>query len=135
MNKDIQNLLISEYLLLHRVEYAKRRWNPSDPDLTNVVIGISKNEHKCVYFCDETSGSQCDLDYIHPKNYAGSLDAMHNVEKYLLNKEGDDWGIYCDNLMDIIVSAAGYSAAELYCHASAATRAEAFLKTIGKWKE
>jgi hypothetical protein len=68
-------------------------------------------------------------------DYLNDLNAMHEVETHLLNKEGDDWGIYCDNLMDIIVSAAGYSAAELYCHASAATRAEAFLKTIGKWEE
>jgi len=68
-------------------------------------------------------------------DYLNDLNAMHNAEKHLLNREGDDWGIYCDNLMDIIVSAAGYSAADLYCHASAATRAEAFLKTIGKWEE
>ena len=134
MNKDIQNLFISEYLGIHRVEYGKGRWSPSSPE-TNLIIGISKNGHRCTYFCDETSGCQCDLDYIHPRNYVGSLDAMHNVEKHLLNREGDDWGVYCDNLMDIIVSAAGYSAAELYCHASAATRAEAFLKTIGKWEE
>jgi len=131
MNKDIQNLFISEYLCLHRVLYGKGRWSPSSPE-TNLIIGIDKNDHRCTHFCDDTSGYQCDVQYDRPKNYAGSLDAMHEVEKYLLG-EGDDWGVYCDHLMDIIVTAGGYSAAELYCHASAATRAEAFLKTIGKW--
>jgi hypothetical protein len=67
-------------------------------------------------------------------DYPNDLNAMHEAEKKLLG-EGDDWGVYCDTLMDVVVKSGGYHAAELYIHTTAAQRAEAFLKTIGKWEE
>ena len=138
MNRDIQNLLISEYLGIHNVKYDKRKWNSSGPETVGFVA-IDEKECSCVYFYDETSGYQCDLDYIHPKNYAGSLDAMHEAEKHLHdNYTSQDFRIakYTNHLENIIsyrVRDVGWSFA--LTTATAAQKAEAFLKTIGKWKE
>lgn len=69
-------------------------------------------------------------------DYLNDLNAMHEAERQLLI-EGDYWGIYCDRLLDIVVKTGGYgyTAADMYVHATAKKRAEAFLKTIGKWEE
>ena len=55
-------------------------------------------------------------------NYLGDLNAIHEVEKTLLDTQ---IGEYTDHLIDL--------ADVLYFQATAAQRSEAFLKTIGKW--
>jgi len=67
-------------------------------------------------------------------DYVNSLDAMYKAEKYILDR-GDDWGVYCDHIMDIFLKAGGYQNAELVIHASVAVRAKAFLKTFDLWEE
>jgi hypothetical protein len=58
-------------------------------------------------------------------DYVGSLDAMHEVEKYL---EADSWYDYALRLNEVCWHWA-------LIHAPARQRAEAFLKTLGKWEE
>lgn len=67
-----------------------------------------------------------------PPNYTSDLNAMHEAEKILKPSENGkgskEWSDYVCNLC---VITGGDSA----IHSSAAQRAEAFLKTLGKWRE
>ncbi len=68
-------------------------------------------------------------------NFSSDLNAMHEAEKMMMDR-GDDWGTYCDMLMDISVKrGGGYQNAEMVIHASAARRAEAFLRTLSLWDD
>jgi predicted Zn-dependent protease len=66
-------------------------------------------------------------------DYLNDLNAMHEAERMLLAKCGNDpqddlWIYYLANLL----MSAPLCLRE---HATAAQRAEAFLRTIGKWEE
>lgn len=73
-------------------------------------------------------------------NYPEDLNAMHEAEKVISEKGESLRRCYMDNLC---VSANGplsemdgsYQEIWAMCHATAAQRAEAFLRTIGKWKD
>lgn len=65
--------------------------------------------------------------------FTTDLNAMHEAENYFLNR-GDEWNMYTDNLCDIIVHNGGYQAAEMLVHASARTRAQAFVLTLEQTK-
>lgn len=77
-----------------------------------------------------------------PPDYINDLNAMHETEKTLSNKEFRDIGNfteterskYCSILEHVVTSAPKWSVFECY-NATAAQRAEAFLKIKGKWKE
>ncbi len=58
-------------------------------------------------------------------NYYGDLNACHEMEKGLKNWQ--QWDCYIENLIK--------SVEDYLVHATAPQRCEAFLKTIGKWKE
>jgi hypothetical protein len=60
-------------------------------------------------------------------DYLNDLNAMHEAEKLLTNVQ---WSIYAPKLCLIT----NQRPATYYCHATAAQRAEAFLRTIGKWE-
>ena len=60
-------------------------------------------------------------------NYLKDLNAMHDVEKTMNN---NDWWKFVEHLTNIC---GGGTA--LGISATASQRAEAFLRTIGKWKE
>lgn len=62
-------------------------------------------------------------------DYCNDLNAMHEAEK-LLNKKGAERRIYIAMIYKLV----GYHSYDV-CHATAAQRAEAFLKTIGKWED
>lgn len=65
------------------------------------------------------------------KNYCSDLNAMHEAEKVLLKEWKDGcvlWLEYTHYLMLIC-------SAHLSEHATARQRAEAFLRTLGKWEE
>jgi hypothetical protein len=61
----------------------------------------------------------------HIPDYCSDLNAMHEVEENLL---GDSWIGYINQLADIEGSLFGI-------RATARQRAEAFLRTLGKWEE
>jgi hypothetical protein len=61
-------------------------------------------------------------------NYLNDLNAMHEAEKVLAQRTTDVLGsyqLYCQVLLDFFGSGVSYTAAQ---------RAEAFLRTIGKWR-
>jgi hypothetical protein len=62
-------------------------------------------------------------------DYLNDLNAMHEAEKVL---EINQWGHYKENLT---VCAAPSGFPSHYWHATATQRAEAFLKTVGKWED
>lgn len=65
-------------------------------------------------------------------NYCNDLNAMHEAEKVLAPKNWNNfkknWWDYCKLLRE------GNDASEAI-HANARQRAEAFLRTLGKWEE
>jgi hypothetical protein len=66
-------------------------------------------------------------------NYLNDLNAMHEVEKVLTHL-----GLYAEHLERICrsQSAMKFAAPGVWLvHATAAQRAEAFLRTIGKWED
>ena len=64
-----------------------------------------------------------------PPDYLNSLDAMHEAVETLRHKDGPEWFDFQAHLMDICGST-------MNCiQATAAQRAEAFLKTLGLWEE
>lgn len=70
--------------------------------------------------------------------YTSDLNAMHEAEKVLEHEPvcGGDFGSYLDTLVDLACAnpshPSGYTTAVT---ATARQRAEAFLRTIDKWKE
>ena len=91
--------------------------------LTNVAPMIVKNvKHSGD---DITVGIWSDDGWV--PQYLNDLNAMHEAEKAMNN---NDWWKFVENLTNIC---GGGTA--LAISATAAQRAEAFLRTIGKWEE
>ena len=67
-------------------------------------------------------------------DYCNDLNAMHEAEKVLNDEQ---WPEYRAELRNVVLG--GIRMVSQWCkadlHATARQRAEAFLKTIGKWKE
>ena len=64
-------------------------------------------------------------------DYLADLNAMHEAEKVLIGDEPENSELWCDFQTNLVIACPAY----LSYHATAAQRAEAFLRTIGKWKE
>lgn len=75
------------------------------------------------------AGRQLFFDVI--PDYLNNLNASHEAETQFVN--APNWQRYKSTLQAIVKNSGGSEA--YYCHATAAQRAEAFLKTIGKWKD
>lgn len=71
----------------------------------------------------------------HPlPDYLNDLNAMYDAEGVL----GPKWASYCEKLLEIVEPEPRTLEVCHYwnlLHATSAQRAEAFLRTIGKWKE
>lgn len=68
-------------------------------------------------------------------DYLNDLNACHEMENVLTAEQGQTWaGLLCD-MTDRFDGDAWKHAAYSLAHATAAQRAEAFLKTLGKWEE
>jgi hypothetical protein len=71
-------------------------------------------------------------------DYPNDLNAMHEAESLL---KPEQWRLYSDKLMvavrdsDVTLNGSNIEARYKAAHATARQRAEAFLRTIGKWKE
>jgi hypothetical protein len=63
---------------------------------------------------------------VHVPDYCADLNAMHEAEKLLLP---DHYGMFVWWLMEMSPKA------DFVTHATARQRAEAFLRTLGKWRE
>ena len=65
----------------------------------------------------------------YPHDYLNDLDAMYEAEEYLIGHSyAQYWEVYV-NILDIVLGS------ENKIHATAAQRAEAFLKALTIWKE
>lgn len=77
-------------------------------------------------------GHACPIERGHRNDcipdYINDLNAIHKAEKLLTDEQ---WLKYCKNLDQVVP----YKRHAGNIHANAAQRAEALLKTIGKWEE
>lgn len=64
-------------------------------------------------------------------DYLNDLNAIHSAEKILTREQ---WSEYTANLNSSL-SSGTQGICQAICHATGAQRAEAFLRTIGKWKD
>lgn len=99
------------------------------PDQQRIAIAEAcgwKIEKACGTWIGKPLGEQGPMDEI--LDYLDDLNAMHEAEKVLTGYQ--QTVTYSDNLMKIV----GYHTFDS-AHATAAQRAEAFLRTIGKWEE
>ena len=78
-----------------------------------------------------TKAGHFKVSYENPPDYCTNLNAMHEAEKVLAPKNSNNfaekWWNYCK-----LVRVNGANEA---IHATARQRAEAFLRTLGKWEE
>jgi tRNA A37 N6-isopentenylltransferase MiaA len=89
------------------------------------ACGWKRQEPDSCFFDDPTESFQ--VYVVDLPDYTDDLNAMHEAEEIIKIIEGG-WGAYCGYLVK------GDSWFEVV-HATAAQRAEAFLRTIGKWTE
>jgi hypothetical protein len=71
----------------------------------------------------------------HLPDYCTDLNAMHEAEKLLTTQQKEnDYQIFLEAITRRDKPGLTFGlAAYLFCHATARERAEAFLKTLGKW--
>lgn len=85
-------------------------------------------------FGPDTQSPLCEDAYDSVPNYCKDLNAMHEAEK-MLNDE--QWPEYRAELRNVVLG--GIRMVSQWCkadlHATARHRAEAFLRTIGKWED
>ena len=67
------------------------------------------------------------MHWLFPSNYHGDLNAMHEAEKVLVSLQ---WVSYLKRLQTLCDESVTWP-----FHATAAQRAEAFLRTIGQWED
>lgn len=72
----------------------------------------------------ESSGFSKPFPYIEPLDYLNDLNAMHKAEKYISDYR---WPLYVKNLKKLVRNGVDES---IEIHATAAQRAEAFIKTL-----
>jgi hypothetical protein len=107
-------------------------WKNADhPDVMQFKQGWTMPEKWCM----DPKGV---LQFNHDRpNYLNDLNAMHEAEKVLTDEiENDKFERYCKKLSELCCPIkCGGSGCGFTITATAAQRAEAFLRTIGKWKE
>ena len=74
------------------------------------------------------------IDYRVP-NYAGCLNAMHEAEKVLTDDQHEDYTEYLEIVVGITWGTSHSYHMKNLRSATARQRAEAFLRTIGKWED
>ena len=93
------------------------------PDKQRIAIAeacgvVSKDHWGALYKTEQGYARDCP-DYVY------DLNAMHEAEKFI-RKDHDVYGMYLQHL--------NRTAPECRVHATAAQKAEAFLKAVGKWQ-
>lgn len=85
------------------------------------------NEQINIAIAKACGRSNDDIERGYVPDYCNDLNAMREVENYLVRNYGDrKWREYCDRLT---------FRTTIFYGRRALQRAEAFLKTIGKWKK
>ena len=91
--------------------------------------------HEDYPFWDLTGRSAISEPWRQIPDYLNSLDAMHEAEKVLTEKQRDGSDGYMEWLDWVVVRDGSKGRSWHTAHATAAQRAEAFLRTIGKWDD
>jgi len=121
MTPEQQRIAIAEVCGLFRIMPLRRTTRKGAPDQNGVKL----------WYCNEHHGGAA--SYVEVPDYLNDLNAMHEAEKFLsrgehYNQTGE-FGLYVKNL-DLV------RCGRLHLiEATAAERAEAFLRTISKWEE
>lgn len=136
MTPEKQRIAIAEACGTHRIERTARSWNPSVMPEEPVLVLIDRKGLTCTYWNNASSG---DADFEPPLRYDEDLNAMHEAEKALTNSDddiGSRWR-FVEELIDITRAESMEVHREVFAvvNATAAQRAEAFLRTIGKWEQ
>jgi hypothetical protein len=101
-------------------------WNPPPEGMGNITHGGGK-------FMSSEEWRKA-----HIPKYCNDLNAMHEAEKWVSEKckEGDYW-FFLRELLDFPEAESDWDKFYFFAaiHATARQRAEAFLKTIGKWED
>jgi hypothetical protein len=126
MTFEEQNLAIAEFLGTHTVSREMASWNkPSVPE-ENIHVVTDKNGKRARYWTQTVLGGMYDIGYIHVLRYNEDLNAMHEAEKALNH----------DQLLRYHGTLLNMRGRSMYASmATAAQRAVAFLKAVGKLEE
>ena len=123
MTPEEQRIAIAEALGLFRIKPLWRTTRKGKESLDGVVL----------WYCSEHMGGAATYDRV--PDYINDLNAMHEAEKVLREMQTMT---YLDRLGEIVSQGMGegsYGEVWNILHATAAQRAEAFLKTLHLWKE
>jgi len=90
------------------------------------ALNAAKHSAGCLDWINERTGETA----YSPPDYLNDLNAMHEAEKVLLSRDADIFERYLKEILEVVDLGGGY-----YLCATAAQRAEAFLRTIGKWED
>ena len=110
MNKQEQRIAIAKACGTHLVSVHPEGWVLTDK---SGYTGLIKE-----------NGYDTDTKFSFPKDYLNDLNAMHEAEKVLTAEQWDDYGCKMECTPYVIQN---------WIHATAAKRAEAFLKTLNLW--
>lgn len=126
MTPEAQRIAIAEACGTHKVEVL-----PFDGG-TMTLITDANGRIRCIRQMEDGPQTEsCPKDWIAPLDYRNDLNAMHEAEKVL---HIDKLDVYADWLHENN-SSGGHPAQLCHWHASAAQRAEAFLRTLNLWKD
>lgn len=111
MNENEQRTAIAEF----------QGWKSIRPDAGGTLIGYPPNK-------DQDGWPPCPVP-----DYLNDLNAMHEAEEHLHGREQLE--MWNDNFYVTPRNLTSDEIGDWPCHSTAAQRAEALLRTIGKWKE
>ena len=117
MTPEAQRIAIAEAYGTHQVAIGKR------PDLEVTIRRLVDVNGRTADFWE--GGSSCDIGFRHPADYLNDLNAMHEAENACI------YAPHC--ALGMLYSAQPTIAG--FISATAAQRAEAFLRAIGKWED
>ena len=130
MTPEAMNIATAEHLGWTKIELYKDNAGPSFwCGIPPLQVGVGKDGEWEAVRAKHSKGIP---------NYSGDLNAMHEVEKVLSEKE---LARYAQFIIGMTRHALGLPGHESHypipfvIRATAAQRAEAFLRTVGKWKE
>lgn len=135
MNTDKQNIAISVVCQRHTQRKEIHSWNEGKTLPVECDVIIDKNGKKQIIWPDGSSVTELGFEY--PLDYTNDLNAMHKAEQIFSTLDMRE--LYVSQLISIVlkINTKGIPATFAGCFAlafaSAAQRAEAFLKILGKW--
>jgi hypothetical protein len=122
MKTEDQRIAIARYCHPEMEQYKLDYWYTQEDD----------NTHDWVWIVPDDPESTCVTSHILPK-YPDSLDAMHEAEKVLTPQQQFTYCCALERKVNDVLKDS--KSAWCYALASAPQRAEAFLRTLGLWKE